>query len=51
MNRQAPKTLACVAIVGLLLVPFAREQGAQAPALDDGHAGLAPRLDQLGPRA
>jgi len=49
--NEAWAMLACVAIVGLLLVPFARERCADAPALDDGHAGLAPRLDQLGPRS
>src|SRR5438067_2322885 len=47
--NEAWAMLACVAIVGLLLVPFARERAADQPALDDGHAGLAPRLDQLGP--
>ncbi len=49
--NEAWAMLACVAIVGLLLVPFAREHCAEVPALDDGHAGLAPRLDQLGPRS
>jgi DHA2 family multidrug resistance protein len=49
--NEAWAMLACVAIVGLLLVPFARERCADAPALDDGHAGLAPRLDQLRPRS
>jgi DHA2 family multidrug resistance protein len=47
--NEAWAMLACVAVVGVLLVPFARERCADVPALDDGHAGLAPRLDQLRP--
>jgi DHA2 family multidrug resistance protein len=45
--NEAWAMLACVAIAGLLLVPFAREKEAAvaAPALDDRHAGLAPGLD------
>ena len=45
--NEAWAMLACVAVAGLLLVPFAREKQAAvaAPALDDRHAGLAPGLD------
>jgi DHA2 family multidrug resistance protein len=48
--NEAWAMLACVAIAGLLLVPFTREEAGGAPALDRGHAGLAPGLDQFGPR-
>jgi DHA2 family multidrug resistance protein len=48
--NEAWAMLACVAVIGLLLVPFAREKSRNSQALDDRHAGLAPRLDQLTPR-
>jgi len=47
--NEAWAMLACVALIGLLLVPFVREERRSSAALDDRRARLAPRLDQLTP--
>ena len=47
--NEAWAMLACVAIAGLLLVPFARDRNLEG--LDRRHAGPARRLEQFRPRA